>query len=353
LKHICFILILFSVFSQAQIPPTYYVTAQGNTGFQLKTALHDIIKNHTVIPYSNLFSAFPKTDAKSNGKVWDMYSYDPVLPQPYEFTFGSNECGVFMVEGDCFDRSRVWPQAWFNGQSGPDSDLFNVYPTDALVNSVRANYPYGTALLVSFVSLNGSKLGTCIDPGYSLTVFEPTNEFKGDIARSYLYMTVRYYGEDITWGTSDATNKATILPWQLNVLMNWHHQDPVSAKEIARNDSIFYKYQHNRNPFIDHPEYADSIWTYVASVHENKMDLTSAFSVYPNPSNDVFHLKYNSSTTQEIDYIVQNITGSIIEQKNKITSDQININAKDWPNGVYIVSLKNKNGICNLKLIKN
>jgi len=347
------ILLCLPFLSFGQIPVDYYNTAVGLTGNNLKTALHHIIKDHTVIPNSVLWSAFSKTDAKVNGKVWDIYSFQPVIPQPYEFTFITNECGSYSIEGDCYGQSLMWPAAWLNGATAPSNDLFNVYPTDGLVNSVRANFPFGNTILVDYMSFNGTRRGTSSHPSYSLTVFEPISEFKGDVARSYLYMTTRYYTEDAAWGTSPATNKADILPWQMNVLMQWHHFDPVSAKEIARNDSIYTFYQQNRNPFIDHPNWADSIWTYVASVPENLSDLSNAYSVYPNPSEDRFYIKCDLKFTDDLNYTVQTITGEVVEQKIEAAADQITIETKNWPKGLYIISLRNKTGIAKLKLIKN
>ena len=235
----------------AQIPNGYYNTATGKTGEELKTALHDIIKGHHVVSYSGVLDAFAYTDCKPNGKIWDIYSN-------YEFNL-SGVCGSYNSEGDCWNREHTWPQSWFNQHSTPRSDLFHVYPTDGYVNGQRANYPYGEVNNPTYTSGNGSKLGPCVTAGYSGKVFEPIDEYKGDIARSYFYMSVRYSTEDDNWGSSGMTNKSTILPWAMDMLLRWSDADPVSQKEIDRNNTV-YGYQNNRNPFIDHPEYARMIW---------------------------------------------------------------------------------------------
>ena len=235
----------------AQIPNGYYNAANGKTGDELKEALHDIIKGHHVVSYSGLLNAFAYTDCKPNGKIWDIYSN-------YEYSLSGN-CGVYEHEGDCWNREHTWPQSWFNEQTTPRSDLFHVYPTDGYVNGQRSNYPYGEVGSYIYISGNGSKLGQCVTSGYSGRVFEPIDEYKGDIARSYFYMSVRYYSEDSGWGTSGMTNKSEILPWAMTMLLRWSDEDPVSDKEIARNNAV-YGYQNNRNPFIDHPEYARMIW---------------------------------------------------------------------------------------------
>ena len=247
---IMFVLASFGLW--AQIPNGYYNSANGKTGDELKIALHDIIKGHHVVSYNGLLNAFAYTDCKPNGKIWDIYSN-------FEYSLSTGLCGDYEQEGDCWNREHTWPQSWFNEQTTPRSDLFHVYPTDGFVNGQRSNYPYGEVNNPIYTSGNGSKLGPCVTSGYSGRVFEPIDEYKGDIARSYFYMSVRYYSEDSDWGTSGMTNKSEIKPWAMTMLLRWSDEDPVSDKEIARNNAV-YGYQNNRNPFIDHPEYAHMIW---------------------------------------------------------------------------------------------
>ena len=236
----------------AQIPNGYYNNAENKTGDELKVALHNIIKGHHEVSYSGLLNAFAYTDLKPNGKIWDIYSN-------VEFSLNSGLCGDYQHEGDCWNREHTWPQSWFNNQTTPRSDLFHVYPTDGYVNGQRSNFPYGEVNHPIYTSGNGSKLGPCVTSGYSGRVFEPIDEYKGDIARGYFYMSVRYYSEDDDWASSQMTNKSEILPWAMTMLLRWSDQDPVSQKEIDRNNAV-YGYQGNRNPFIDHPEYAHLIW---------------------------------------------------------------------------------------------
>lgn len=247
-----FLLVLTSLSIWAQIPNGYYNNANGKTGDELKVALHNIIKGHHVVSYNGLINAFAYTDCKPNGKIWDIYSNN-------EYSPSTGLCGEYEQEGDCWNREHTWPQSWFNESTTPRSDLFHVYPTDGYVNGQRSNYPYGEVNRPIYTSGNGSKLGPCVTSGYSGRVFEPIDEYKGDIARGYFYMSVRYYSEDNDWGTSGMTNKSEILPWAMTMLLRWSDEDPVSDKEIARNNAV-YGYQNNRNPFIDHPEYAHMIW---------------------------------------------------------------------------------------------
>ncbi len=248
-----FVLLVLANFGLwAQIPNGYYNNANGKTGDELKIALHNIIKGHHVVSYNGLLNAFAYTDCKPNGKIWDIYSN-------IEYSPSTGICGEYELEGDCWNREHTWPQSWFNESTTPRSDLFHVYPTDGFVNGQRSNYPYGEVNRPIYTSGNGSKLGPCVTSGYSGRVFEPIDEYKGDIARGYFYMSVRYYSEDSDWGTSGMTNKSEILPWAMTMLLRWSDEDPVSDKEIARNNAV-YGYQNNRNPFIDHPEYARMIW---------------------------------------------------------------------------------------------
>ena len=235
----------------AQMPSDYYDAAEGKSGTALKTALHNIIKGHKVVSYKGLLAAYGHTDVDANGKIWDIYSN-------YRFPL-EGDCGQYHKEGDCWNREHSWPQSWF-GSGTPKSDLFHVYPTDGYVNNRRSNYPYAEVSNVKYTSTNGSRLGTSITPGYSGTAFEPADEYKGDIARSYFYMSVRYYTEDGSWKSSAMVRKSEIEPWAMTMLLRWNDEDPVSQKEIDRHNAIYNIYQYNRNPFIDHPEYARMIW---------------------------------------------------------------------------------------------
>jgi len=255
------LLLILGSHVSAQIPAGYYDNAQGLTGAELKTALGDIIDNHTVLSYSTLWTAFEDTDKKPNGKVWDMYSDVPGGTPPYEYTFGSDQCGNYSGEGDCYNREHSFPRSWFFDASPMESDLFHIVATDGYVNGQRGSYPYGEVGTATWTSLNGSKKGNSNFPGYSGIVFEPIDEYKGDFARGYLYMATRYEYLIDDWSSPmlNGTSFPAFTDWALSLLLQWHQQDPVSSKEIDRNNAI-YIWQGNRNPFIDHPEFAALIW---------------------------------------------------------------------------------------------
>lgn len=256
-----FLLLLFDVAAtlKAQAPSGYYNSAAGLTGTELKQALHDIIDDHTTISYAQIWNAFVSTDNKGNNVVWDMYSDGA----DYTYYYNDDQCGEYHGEGDCYNREHSWPQSWFQGddQSVPGRDLHHIFPTDGYINQQRGNLPFGEVNSATPTFQNGSKLGNCKSSlGYTGKVFEPIDEYKGDFARALMYMSVRYYTEDDNWGTSAMTNKSEIKSWAIEMLLDWNDLDQVSQKEIDRNNEIYNNIQNNRNPFIDHPEYARLIW---------------------------------------------------------------------------------------------
>ena len=259
----------------AQIPAGYYNTAAGLYGEELQQSLHDIIDGHQEQSYSSLHTHYQSTDPRPDGTVWDMYSDIPDGTPPYTYHFISgDQCGNYGGEGDCYNREHSWPKSWFNDQTPMYTDLFHVVPTDGYVNGQRSNWPYGEVNNPSWISLNGSRLGPCSTPGYSGTAFEPIDAYKGDFARIYFYMSTRYLNEDANWSGSPMTNGAQLEAWALDMMLNWHAMDPVSDKEIDRNNAV-YVIQHNRNPFVDHPEFAVAIWSDAPPVPAAPSDLTA------------------------------------------------------------------------------
>ncbi len=272
MKYILPILLVTLTSLWAQIPDGYYNPASGLNGTALQQALHDIIDGHQEQSYAALWTHFQTTDVKANGKVWDMYSDIPDGIPPYEYTFVVDQCGNYSGEGSCYNREHSWPKSWFNNGYPMYTDLFHLVPTDGAVNGARGNYPYGEVSNPSWTSLNGSKRGPCSYPGYTGTVFEPIAAYKGDFARNYFYMSTRYYNEDGSWDSNDMVDGSQLLDWALNMLLEWHTADPVSQKELDRNNAI-YAIQNNRNPFIDHPEYAAIIWAGAVAGPEAPTDL--------------------------------------------------------------------------------
>lgn len=340
MKKIYFILTLtyfFSILALAQIPNGYYNDAAGLEGTALRSALHNIIDNHNSLQYGNIYDILDQTDQKPNGKVWDMYSDVPGGTPPYEYTFFEDECGNYSGEGSCYNKEHSWPKSWFGGEVYPMySDLFHIVPTDGYVNGKRSNYPFGEVGSASWTSQNGSKVGSCNFPGYSGTVFEPIDEYKGDFARGYFYMSTRYYNEDNGWPGSDMVTGANLKPWAVNLLLEWHYNDPVSPKETDRCNAI-YNLQNNRNPFIDHPEYVALIWDPGASTSDFQLeDLMNIYS-----SNNILYInKLSADNFQNFELQLFNISGQKIWEES-MNDQQHQLNLEFTPKGYYVLQLTN------------
>lgn len=254
----------------------YYAPADGLNGLALKTALHEIINGHAAQGYGALWGFYAANsldlDYENDGSILDIYSENPNGADSYNYNPISNQCGSsgFRAEGDCYNREHSFPRSWFGGAIEPmNSDVHFIFATDGQVNSYRSSFPYGEVGSNDVVSNNGSRLGSARNGlGYNGTVFEPIDEFKGDLARAAFYVATRYQNIISGWENntqfSDAvlngTNTLVFEPWYTDLLKQWHQQDPVSQKEIERNNAAQI-YQGNRNPFVDKPQYVDAIWS--------------------------------------------------------------------------------------------
>ena len=291
---------MFTSVGFSQIPSDYYNTATG-TGYTLKTQLYNIIKGHTDNGYAGLYTTYQTSDVdnfyENDGTVLDMYSENPSGTDPYNYSTGSTQrCGNYSSEGDCYNREHIIPQSVFNEQSPMVADAHFITPTDGKVNGMRSNYPHGTVNSATYTSQNGSKLGSSSVSGYSGTVFEPVNAFKGDIARMYFYFATRY--ENTVAGYSypmfDGSSNKVFTAAFLATLLAWNAQDPVSAREIARNNAIYAR-QNNRNPYIDHPEYVNQIWGGTSSTDTQAPTAPTSLASTAKTSTSI-SLSWNAST---------------------------------------------------------
>ncbi|MCK5029165.1 MAG: endonuclease [Bacteroidales bacterium] len=242
----------------AEIPDGYYDTADGKEGYELKTALYNIIKGHTSVSYTpGVWNAFYTTDVRADGKVWDTYS-------DCNFTLGDDQDSGSGGSSECefYNREHSFPKSWFSDASPMTTDIFHIMPTDKYVNGQRGNLEYGEVSSPTQTLINGSKIGPNTYGSFSGTVFEPIDEYKGDFARNYIYMATRYEDVISSWpgsGMLDGSSDQCFEDWALDMLIEWHADDPVSQKELDRNDAI-YAIQDNRNPFIDHPEFVNIMY---------------------------------------------------------------------------------------------
>ncbi|UOE39460.1 endonuclease [Chryseobacterium oryzae] len=275
-----------SVMVSAQAPSGYYNGTSGLTGYALKSKLHEIISNKFVNwHYGDLPNFYNQTDldkyydhGPSNTTILlDIYSEIPNGPDLYEYT-SANVASSASAEGAGYNREHMMPQSTFNGNYPMYSDIFYIIPADAYINQRRSNYPYGIANSTIYNTFsNGSKIGNSGIPNYPYAsrVYEPIDEFKGDVARSLLYFVVRYEGK-LNSFNYDYSSSSTITPANdqcpldgteerafdnayIAMLLQWHQQDPVSQREIDRNNAV-YNLQKNRNPFIDNPSWVNDIW---------------------------------------------------------------------------------------------
>ena len=258
--------------------PAYWSSVDGKSGGELWSAVSAATnKGFKSIGYNGLYSAYLKTDVYPSdsvgkaGKIWDMYG---------ECVFSSgNTCGNYSGVCDCYNREHSIPQSWWGGGTGGiGNDIFHVLPTDGKINGVRSNYEYGevnggTNWRGNYYGAAGSwatdKKTIASSAGESVkgsgNVFEPKDQYKGDWARGIMGTIVKWQQSNLTTGNNffsgsytassyyGLTKKAVVL------LMKWHREDPVSQKEIDRNNGI-QATQGNRNPFIDYPYLAEYIW---------------------------------------------------------------------------------------------
>ena len=246
----------------------YYKPADGKKGAALKTALCGVIYDRNEggdlnTAYKALWTHFKKTDAKPNGKVWDMYS------NKREMEFGTDQAGNYSKEGDVYNREHSMPNSWFGGKVMPMyTDLHHLYPTDGYVNNKRANYPFGETANPSWKSANDfSKLGKCTYPGYDGVVFEPNDEYKGDFARTYFYMVTCYEEQLPTWYTNNAESRPTLdgntYPGLSNrrQYLSWFEQLAIkNADEVGEERPCERKGNQQEQCCLGHSEQSQSVY---------------------------------------------------------------------------------------------
>ena len=258
---------------------TYYAAASGKKGQALKSALAQILINHTVRTYAEVWEDYKTTDVTPEGNLWDMYSSISHF-KPGGIAQGQGQGGQ---EGTCYNREHSFPKSWWgnwNKGEAQYTDLFHLIPTDGVVNSRRSNNAYGEVGTTSYTSYNNfTKIGAASSSlGYTGTVLEPNDVYKGDIARQMFYMVTCY--EDslaawyVTYNSNPMINGASydcFQSWAKTMLMRWAKNDVVGPKEQTRNEAV-YGIQGNRNPFIDFPGLEEYIWGSMTSTAFNPSD---------------------------------------------------------------------------------
>lgn len=287
--------------------PAYYADLDNNSAGGLWSAIHtDAKRGYSSLSYGGIWTAYATTDVyPGTTKIWDMYSN-------CEFVYSDGQCGNYGDECDCYNREHSIPKSWFGvnkeSSGNPSTDLFHIVPTDGYVNNQRSNWPFGEVSSATY-SYGGSKLGTSksvsvsktmlgegsVSKSCTVTVFEPQDQYKGDFARMYMGTMLRWAGDYQAFssdkgkhmfsGQYTAAGHWGLTEYGLVLLMKWHRQDPVSQKEIDRNNAVQGK-QGNRNPFIDYPYLAEYIWGEKAgeTVHLSQLMSSSDSDFVPGTS---------------------------------------------------------------------
>ena len=263
-KHFLLFFLLIPLLIQAEeMPVGYYDAIDGKQDSVLKSTLGQIIRPHTAIPYGSgadkTWGVFYYSDQDEEGYCMDMY-----CDSWKKFT------SVGAVVSGC-NIEHSFAKSWWGGSKNDAyKDCYHLNPSNSTANSSRGNYPLGVPTKdLKDQSVTGSlKVGKATYEGETFWVFEPKDEYKGDFARAYFYMAT-CYGDELTWrldnkdvGSKYAMRNDSYLEfrdWEIEVLITWHRQDPVSEKETKRMDAVS-NFQHNRNPYIDYPELAEYIW---------------------------------------------------------------------------------------------
>ncbi|SIT23024.1 Por secretion system C-terminal sorting domain-containing protein [Chryseobacterium ureilyticum] len=346
MKKILLPIILISSYISAQAPAGYYDGTAGLTGYALKTKVHEIISKKNINwHYDDLPGFYNQTDldwyydghtqANNSTILLDIYSENPTGPDAYEYT-SANLISSTGGEGEGYNREHAVPQSTFNSSYPMFSDLHFVIPTDAKINQLRNNYPYGVGnSTIHHTFTNTSKIANSAIPNYAYTnrVYEPIDEFKGDVARMLLYFVVRYENKlpSFNYSTNinpaidrsalDGTAERAFDAPYIAMLLQWHQQDPVTSRETNRNNAVF-AIQKNRNPFIDNPQWVNEIWSQTpdAIVPQAPLNVTAGqtgayfttLSWSPSTSSDVIgyniyqngvFLSSTKSTTLVVDHL--------------------------------------------------
>ena len=331
MKYIAIFLMLFTLL-YAQIPEGYYDGTDGLTGDDLKSALHTIICNHTGFTYAALWNILKETDR-------DPDNPDNVI---LIYTGWSVDAAQEYNNGEGWNREHVWALSHgiFSTGMGPGTDVHHIRASDISVNSARGNKDFDNGG-VEYIDPDGPT--GCYTTTYT---WEPRDEDKGDVARMMFYMAVRYEGglgepnlELVDYFPSAPNNE----PYHgvLSTLYEWHLADPVDDWERNRNDIIYYDYQQNRNPFIDHPEFAGLIW-FPLHTEEAVLPSKSNLSVnYPNPFNPGTTIDFYIKHGEKGIFSIFNLKGQLLFRDDFPEGNHsYKWSSADYSSGIYFYSLQ-------------
>lgn len=341
-RLITYLIVLVNSFSLcAQAPDNYYPALKTLSGDEMKAALHDIIKNQVDFPYTS-----------SQTDTWD------ILKESDKDT-SNTENVILLYSGwtvngsqeynnmNGWSREHVWAKSHgdFGTTKGAGTDVHNLKPADITVNSARGNkdFDWGGEIYVDGDGPTENRTDS--------DSWEPRDEIKGDVARILFYMSVRYEGEgdepDLEIvdqvNTYDMNEPGKGFHGKLSTLIQWHKEDPVDSFEIRRNN-IIYTYQNNRNPFIDNPEYVESIWDLQTGT-DNLIDQLE-YKVYPNPASSYFNIDLSPEKSIQVKLYTMN--GYLV--LNTGTTQSKRFSVEGVGPGIYILQIVTDNNSIRTKL---
>jgi len=343
-------LIIFSAFcastfsSFAVIPLGYYNSINGKKDATLKTELHNIICQDTThyLGYGSgagkTWEGFYSTDRDLiTNAVIDMYSPNVrYFPNPNFASFGTT------VEIE-HSVPKSWWKCDITHPDCPAKDLNHLYPADGPTNASKNDNPLGVVTGIPTKDNGVSKIGPGSYDGYLGTVFEPADQYKGDFARSYFYVATAYEHYVNKWDLTKPENMMAnttypeLKPWAIQLLLQWHRQDPVSEKERTRNEVVF-GIQRNRNPFIDFPELVEYIWgSYVGIPYSPSTGTSSQIieaSISPNPAKNTLNITCDQS---ELSCTIYNTNGILLAQYK--LNNPTSISTAELKNGLYFLQI--------------
>ena len=316
----------------------YYSDLDGKAGNNLIDAIKNTISSHTVLSYNDVRADRSGVDYNAQGYVWDMYSNCSFQKSDYCTGTDFNDC-------DCYNREHSLPKSWWgSSQSEPMyTDLHHVIPTDGNANTQRSAWAFDNVKSVKWSNSAGAKQGTGMH--ISGDVFEVPDQYKGDFARIYFYMITCYNNKNFCQGGKGSQyftysgGRAGFTNVAANILLLWANGDPVSDKEINRNNKVYNK-QGNRNPFVDLPDLYDYIWgTKKGKVYHLPTALDDVEEQYTYTVTTE-GLTLNVSTTEENNMLaVYNMLGQVIYMQ-PVGVQQTRIEVPQA--GIYLVRVGNQ-----------
>ncbi len=316
-----FTMMTLTIVLSAQIPQGYYDGTEGLEGEALKDVLHDIIDNHDEYSYDDLRDfILRETDE------------DPDNPNNVIllYTGRSQPKNTFGGGADDWNREHVWAKSHgdFGNNPPAGTDAHHIRPTDASVNSSRGNLDFDNG---------GQQHNEATECYFDDDSWEPRDAVKGDVARMIFYMDVRYDGSD---GVADleVIDEVDTYPnaehGKLSTLLEWHIEDLPDDFELNRNE-VIYGYQENRNPFIDHPEFATAIWGDPTAVEKLERQMVR---VYPVPAKNRLTIVLPSNS-KKMQATVYGITGQVLLSSGPVNAQQLSLDVSGLERGIYFVKV--------------